>query len=127
ALVVTCRAGGTLAPLRSRRPAAVGSVPARSERAECSAMAHGQTSASSDSEMKPFVFKHSWLVIVFAMLVAPPSALFAQRGQLTASDSALVGRILLAEDRRDSTDASLAAGLKHADGRVRMLARRAMG
>lgn len=40
-------------------------------------------------------------------------------------DSALVGRILLAEDRRDSTDAALAAGARHSDGRIRLLAQRA--
>lgn len=39
----------------------------------------------------------------------------------------LVQRILTAEDRRDSTDASLAAGLRSADSRVRVIARRAMG
>lgn len=47
--------------------------------------------------------------------------------RLTAADSALVGRILLAEDRRDSLDAALAAGLRHAADRVRTLARRAVG
>ena len=46
---------------------------------------------------------------------------------LSASDSALVGRILLAEDRRDATDASLAAGGAHGDARVRAIAQRAAG
>ena len=46
---------------------------------------------------------------------------------LTSGDSALVASILLAEDRRDSTDAALARGASHRDGRVRLLARRAMG
>src|SRR5215217_2707423 len=46
---------------------------------------------------------------------------------LFAPDSALVGRILLAEDRRDSTDGALAEGERHADPRVRALARRARG
>lgn len=45
----------------------------------------------------------------------------------TRADSALIGRILLAEDRRDSTDASLAAGLRHADARVQVITRRAVG
>jgi cyclophilin family peptidyl-prolyl cis-trans isomerase len=45
----------------------------------------------------------------------------------THADSALVGRILLAEDRRDSTDAALAAGLRHGDPRVRVIAGRARG
>lgn len=46
---------------------------------------------------------------------------------LTSSDSALVGRILLAEDRRDSTDIALVDGARHVDTRVRMLANRARG
>jgi len=47
--------------------------------------------------------------------------------RLTAADSALVGRILLAEDRRDSTDAALSDGARNADARVRVLAQRAAG
>lgn len=46
---------------------------------------------------------------------------------LTRTDSALVGRILLAEDRRDSTDAALAEGERHGDPRVRTLVERARG
>jgi len=46
---------------------------------------------------------------------------------LSKADSALVGRILLAEDRRDSTDAALREGASHADARVRTLALRAVG
>jgi cyclophilin family peptidyl-prolyl cis-trans isomerase len=46
---------------------------------------------------------------------------------LTSGDSALVGRILLAEDRRDSTDVALAEGARHPDARVRLIARRARG
>ncbi|HEV3049758.1 MAG TPA: peptidylprolyl isomerase [Longimicrobium sp.] len=45
----------------------------------------------------------------------------------TRADSTLVGRILVAEDRRDSTDAALAAGLRHRDARVRAIASRALG
>ena len=45
--------------------------------------------------------------------------------RLTGPDSSIVGRILLAEDRRDSTDAAIADGEKHGDARVRLLARRA--
>jgi len=45
----------------------------------------------------------------------------------SAADSALVGRILLAEDRRNSTDASLAEGARHSDPRIRVLAQRASG
>ncbi|MBW3656902.1 MAG: peptidylprolyl isomerase, partial [Gemmatimonadetes bacterium] len=44
----------------------------------------------------------------------------------TRADSALMGRILVAEDRRDSTMA-IPAGLRHADPRVRLIARRALG
>jgi cyclophilin family peptidyl-prolyl cis-trans isomerase len=63
---------------------------------------------------------------VFAALTLS-SAAGAQRAALTAKDSALVGRILLAEDRRDSTDAALKEGASHADARINLLARRAMG
>jgi hypothetical protein len=50
-----------------------------------------------------------------------------RRAELSTADSALIGRILLAEDRRDSTDDALAEGSRHADSRVRVLARRALG
>ncbi|MFL5607036.1 MAG: hypothetical protein ACJ8AD_11365, partial [Gemmatimonadaceae bacterium] len=46
---------------------------------------------------------------------------------LSGADSALVGRILLAEDRRDSTDVALADGARHSDARVRLIAQRARG
>ena len=49
------------------------------------------------------------------------------RATLTRSDSALVGRLLLAEDRRDSTDVALREAGAHRDARVRMLAQRARG
>jgi cyclophilin family peptidyl-prolyl cis-trans isomerase len=45
--------------------------------------------------------------------------------QARTPDSALVGRILLAEDRRDSTDVALTDAARHPDERVRLLARRA--
>ena len=61
-----------------------------------------------------------------AFLVLPAPAHAQGRG-LTSADSALVGRILLAEDRRDSADVSLAEGARHADSRVRILAQRARG
>src|SRR4051794_35103919 len=51
------------------------------------------------------------------------------RGQapaLTAPASALVGGVLLGEDRRDSTDAALGAAAHHSDERVRQIARRAL-
>src|SRR5687768_5133429 len=46
---------------------------------------------------------------------------------LTAADSALVGRILLAEDRRDSADRALGEGRAHSNPLLRMLAMRATG
>ena len=62
-----------------------------------------------------------------AFLVAVAIGSSAQAQALTATDSALIGRIILAEDRRDSMDAALARGAAHGDPRVRFLARRAMG
>jgi hypothetical protein len=67
------------------------------------------------------------LTPILAGLVALPTALAAQQTTISAADSALVGRILLAEDRRDSTDVALAGGLRHADRRVRTIAQRARG
>jgi cyclophilin family peptidyl-prolyl cis-trans isomerase len=62
--------------------------------------------------------KKLWILL---LLLAPAPTL-AQ----TRVDSALIGRILVAEDRRDSTMA-IPAGLRHADPRVRLIARRALG
>jgi cyclophilin family peptidyl-prolyl cis-trans isomerase len=62
-----------------------------------------------------------------AALIAFPMAAFAQGRPLTTADSNLVGRILLAEDRRDSTAAALVEGARHSDLRVRTLALRARG
>ena len=60
-----------------------------------------------------------------AMLcMAPLAAAAAQR--LTAADSALVARLLLAEDRRDTTRAAYADGLTHADARIRTIAQRGL-
>ena len=58
-------------------------------------------------------------------LAVAPALLAAQEASLSAADSALVGRILLAEDRRDSSDRALAVGAAHADPRISTLARRA--
>jgi len=63
-------------------------------------------------------------VLAYAGVI--PGALSAQGG-LSPADSALVGRILLAEDRRDSTDTALGKGERHGDERIRLLARRARG
>lgn len=50
----------------------------------------------------------------------------AQAQPLTTADSALVGRILLAEDARDPVSSAFGEGLGHADARVQWLARRAL-
>jgi cyclophilin family peptidyl-prolyl cis-trans isomerase len=63
--------------------------------------------------------KNLWILL---LLLAPAPGL-AQ----TRADSTLIGRILVAEDRRDSTDAAIAAGLRHDDARVRLIAGRALG
>ncbi|HEX7937407.1 MAG TPA: peptidylprolyl isomerase [Gemmatimonadaceae bacterium] len=60
------------------------------------------------------------------VLLAVPAILAAQ-APLTNADSALVGRILLAEDRRDSNDAALRQGESHGDVRIRALVARARG
>ena len=65
------------------------------------------------------------LAFFLAVALAPASVL-AQRPATTAADSALVRRILIAEDRRDTSDAALAEGARHADLRVSALARRAV-
>ena len=57
--------------------------------------------------------------------VSAPDA--TSRAMLSRSDFALVGRLLVAEDRRDSTDVALREARAHHDGRVRMLAQRARG
>ena len=67
------------------------------------------------------------LVRTLALAVSLPVAAVAQRQDLSATDSALIGRILLAEDRRDSSDGAIADGLRHSDNRVRVIATRALG
>src|SRR5262245_39096369 len=62
------------------------------------------------------------LLLLSVALAAPLSA---QRPGLSSADSALVGRILLAGDRRDSTNAALVEGRRHADQRISLLAQRA--
>jgi cyclophilin family peptidyl-prolyl cis-trans isomerase len=66
-------------------------------------------------------------LLTLAALIALPAVVRGQSRPLAAADSTLIGRILVAEDRRDSTDAALADGLRHADPRVRTLAARARG
>jgi cyclophilin family peptidyl-prolyl cis-trans isomerase len=61
-----------------------------------------------------------WVLIPLLLAAMPVQA-------QTRADSALVGRILAAEDRRDSADAAIAEGVRHGDARVRLIARRALG
>ena len=68
--------------------------------------------------------KSTYFAALFLIITAA-TPLSAQRRVLSGADSVLVGRILLAEDRRDSTDAALALGQRHADTRIRLLAVRA--
>ena len=56
---------------------------------------------------------------------ALPAAAAAQTGVLSAADSALIGLVLMAEDRRDSTIGAFAEATQHADARVRLLTQRA--
>lgn len=65
----------------------------------------------------------AWSSLFVALTTLPVTA----QARLSGADSALIGRILVAEDRRDSTDAALAEGGRHADARVRVLAQRALG
>ena len=65
--------------------------------------------------------------ILIAALLALPAVLSAQSRAPSAADSALIGRVLLAEDRRDSSDTALADGARHGDARVRTLTQRARG
>ncbi|HUF29761.1 MAG TPA: peptidylprolyl isomerase [Gemmatimonadaceae bacterium] len=71
---------------------------------------------------------HAVIALAIAMQLADlvPS-LHAQRQPLSAADSALVGRILLAEDQRDLTSETFALGARHTDARIRMLSIRASG
>ena len=63
--------------------------------------------------------------LVLCLLILATAPLRAQ-GSLTRADSALVGRILLAEDTRDAGAMALTEGSRHADPRIQLLARRAL-
>ncbi len=65
--------------------------------------------------------------LLFLALTSLPATSLAQHPTISRADSALVFRILSAEDRRDTADASLAQGEQSADQRIRLLARRALG
>ena len=64
-------------------------------------------------------------LVLLAAVVPAGDALSAQ--SLTSRDTMLVGRVLLAEDRRDAADPILREALGHTDARVRTLAQRALG
>jgi hypothetical protein len=53
------------------------------------------------------------------------ASLAAQQPSLTSADSALIARILLAEDQRDGSNAALAEATRHPDPRIQLMARRA--
>ena len=63
--------------------------------------------------------------LLLALGLAVPAFVHAQNQSLTRADSMLVGRMLRAEDRRDSSDVALVEGARHTSARVRLLARRA--
>jgi len=65
----------------------------------------------------------SFLAALFVMVLGVAHA----QGRISRADAALVGRLLLAEDRRDASDGAFAAATKHADPRIRAIARRALG
>jgi cyclophilin family peptidyl-prolyl cis-trans isomerase len=65
------------------------------------------------------------IVLLFPVALGAQAA--PRTAPLTAADSSLIGRILLAEDRRDSVDAALATGAQHADARIRAMVQRASG
>jgi len=67
------------------------------------------------------------LATLIVILLTLPAPLRAQIRALSAKDSTLVGRILLAEDRRDSSSTALTQGAAHKDARVRVIALRALG
>ena len=63
--------------------------------------------------------------LILALLLGA-SRLAAQTAPLTPGDSALIYRILTAEDHRNASDSALAQGMANADPRVRALAARAL-
>ena len=65
-------------------------------------------------------------LIVAATAATPALRADAQQAALTAADSALVGRLLLAEEMRDSLTSAYADGLRHANPLVQVIARRGM-
>ena len=64
-------------------------------------------------------------LLLTSLLGLSASGLVAQQRLPSRADSALIGRILLAENRRDAADRALALGARHDDPRIQVLARRA--
>lgn len=60
------------------------------------------------------------------VLASPLASAALAQSVVTRADSALILRILTAEDRRDGANAALREGAEHADARVRLIAQRAM-
>lgn len=88
---------------------------------------HAGGQVAWQGEARPFNPGFLMRTLVFcALLVGGPAVLAAQGAALAQPDSALVGRILLAEDRRDAADPALADGARHPDSRISWLARRAI-
>jgi len=67
------------------------------------------------------------VAMLAAATILPGATAQSQSAALNLPQPALAGRILLAEDRRDSTDAALAEGLRSDNELIRTLARRALG
>jgi cyclophilin family peptidyl-prolyl cis-trans isomerase len=59
------------------------------------------------------------------LLTSVATTASAQQTPLTSADSALIARILLAEDQRDAQSSALADGVEHPDARIQLIARRA--
>ncbi len=73
------------------------------------------------------VFRTAITLTIAATFAAWSPAAHAQSQELPAADSALIARILLAEDQRDAASEALALGSRHSDSRIRALATRALG
>lgn len=64
-------------------------------------------------------------LLLTSLLGLSASGLVAQQRLPSRADSALIGRILLAENRRDAADQALVLGAHHDDPRIQVLTRRA--
>src|SRR5262249_9470882 len=70
---------------------------------------------------------HPAVRLLAGVALAWPAVSHAQREPVSRADSALVRRILSAEDRRNSTDAALKQGLQSQTDRIRVIANGAIG